>query len=127
MKLSGKSFTLIEILITLVIIAIAVSGLLYTYISCALLYEFNNQRVIAINDAQHTLEQIKAKAYNNISGFIAGFDPYQFKNLNNETVTFTTNIGSRIADITVNISWINRAKWPANIQLKTTIAYEREL
>lgn len=123
MKLLDKGLTLLELMIASGILLIAICGLLFTFITCMLLTESNRQLIIATNDAQYVLEQVKEQAYNNISNFIG--NPANFsnlKNLNNETVTFpNTNIGPKSAGVTVNVSWTYKG-YSKNFQLSTRIA-----
>jgi hypothetical protein len=104
------------------ILIIAICGLLYAYISCALLNESNRQLMVAANDSQRVLEQMKGLAYNQINNFINTFDPASFTNLNNESVTFPSpNIGTKISTVTVDVGWINRGR-VRHFQLTTRFA-----
>lgn len=124
MKLK-QGFTLAELMIAMGILFIVISGLLVAFVSCILLNESNNNLVIAANDAQYVLEQVKkVNAYDDIDDFIASFDPSYFVNLNNETITFPnppdTDIGS-IAEVTVNVRWSMRGG-SKDFSLSTRIA-----
>lgn len=122
LKLLNKGFTLSELMLAAAILLIAISGLLVAFIGCILLNESNNNLVIAVDDAQYVLEQIRNSAYSEISNFINNFNPSQFSNLNNETITFPNpNIGARIAEVNVNVSWTER-QGQRNFQLSTRIA-----
>jgi len=115
--LSVRGLTLIELMIATGILVVVLSGLLLTFISCILLNESNNNLVIAVNDAQYVLEQIKGLAYSEIGNYTVP----QFNNLANETVTLTRSIGTRIAEVAVDVSWIERQR-QRNFQLSTRIA-----
>jgi len=117
-----RGFTLSELLLAAAILLVAVSGLLAVYINCIFLNASNNNLVIAANDAQYVLEQIKGEPYSNINNFINGFNASYFSNLNSEAITFPgLNIGSKIAEITVNVGWTERQR-QKNFQLSTRIA-----
>jgi len=123
MKFSDKGFTLAELMIAMGILLIAISGLLSTFVYCILLNESNNNLVIAANDAQYVLEQIKAKTYDDIDDFINTFNPNEFSNLNNEAITFPdTTIGVSIATIIVNVKWTERQR-ERNFRLSTRVAF----
>jgi uncharacterized protein YjbI with pentapeptide repeats len=96
---------------SIAIFVIAMIGLLFTFSNCILLNESNNRLVLAANDAQNALEQVKGLDYANMTTFIANFNQSQFANLNNEQVAFTeADIGTRIANITVNVNWTERQR-----------------
>ncbi len=121
MRLSNKGFTLLELIITTGILLIVVSGLMVTFVYCLLLNESNNNLVIAANDAQAVLEEIKGLSYNQIQGRVGGYSRV-FTNLSDEAVTFPgADFGASIIKITVNISWTERQRL-RNFGLSTRIA-----
>ena len=121
-SINCKGFSLIEVMVATAILLIILSGLLLAFVYCILLNQSNNNLVIAANDAQYVLEEIKGLAYSGISNFINNFNPSQFSNLNNEIITFPNpNIGTAIAEVTVDVSWIERQR-QRNFQLSTRIA-----
>lgn len=117
MRLSVKALTLLELMIASAILLIAICGLLFSFVSCILMNESNNNLVIAANDAQYVLEQIKALPYDSISAYSAP----EFNNLNNEEITLSRSVGSAIADITVNVNWSERNR-NKSFSLSTRIA-----
>lgn len=123
MKLWDKGFTLLELMIAAAILLIAIVGLLFAFVNCILMNESNNNLVIAANDAQYVLEQIKARTYEDIDDFINTFNPSEFSNLNNEEITFPdTTIGASIATIIVNVRWTERQR-ERNFRLSTYVAF----
>lgn len=117
MRKKNRGFTLPELLLAMAILLGAVLGLLTTFIYCVLLNESNNNLVVAANDAQYVLEQIKGLNYNDIDDYL----PPTFNNLNNETVTLSRSIGSQIAEVTVDVNWTERQR-QRSFQLTTRIA-----
>ncbi|MCM8795186.1 MAG: prepilin-type N-terminal cleavage/methylation domain-containing protein [Candidatus Omnitrophica bacterium] len=119
MKLSVKGFTLSELLLAVAILLIAICGLLFASVSCILMNESNNNLVIAVNDAQYVLEQIKGLAYADIDNY----EPPDFDNLNNETITLDLDKSdvTRIRTVTVNVSWQERGR-QRSFSLPTRIA-----
>ncbi len=112
-----KGFTLSELMIAAAILLIAVLGLLAAFINCMLLNESNNNLVTAVNDAQYILEQLKGLSYSEI----AAYTPPVLNNLSNETISLSRSIGTRIAEVTVDVSWTERQR-SRNFQLSTRIA-----
>lgn len=112
-----KGFTLIELLVVVVVLGLVITGLLGASISCLLLNESNNSLVIAVNDAQYVLEQIKGLPYSGISSYSVPL----FNNLTDEDVTVVSSVGSNIAEVTVNVSWTERLR-EKDFSLTTRIA-----
>lgn len=113
MRLSNRGFTLLELIIVTGILLIVVSGLLVTFVYCLLLNESNNNLVIAANDAQAVLEEIKGLTYNQIPGYISSFNAERFTNLGSEQVSFPDSgqvFGASITEVTVNIRWTERQR-----------------
>lgn len=106
-----------ELMVAVGILMVVLSSLLVSYVYCILLNESNNNLVIAANDAQYVLEQIKNLAYSQIAGYTVP----QFNNLRDETVTLNHSIGAWIAQVDVNIAWNERQR-QRNFQLSTRIA-----
>jgi len=122
MKLSNKGFTLLELMITTGILLVVVSGLLVTFVYCLLLNESNNNLVIAANDAQAVLEEVKGLSYNQIQGYVSSFNSGKFTHLSDETVSFPNPVFSAgITEITVNVSWTERQR-ARDFGLSTRIA-----
>ena len=117
MRASDKGFTLLELMIASAILLIAICGLLATFVACALMNESNNNLVVATNDAQYVLEEIKALVYSDISGYA----PPVFDNLEGEAITLNKDIGTQIAEVTVNVNWTERQRNKA-VSLSTRIA-----
>ena len=118
MKLSGKGFTLLELVVSTGILLIVISGLLVSFISCLLMNESNNNLVTAVNDAQYVLEQIKGLTYNDIDNYT----PPIFTNLNNETIPQPSVVETGgIKQVTVNVSWTERQR-NRTFSLSTRIA-----
>ncbi|MFH0791519.1 MAG: prepilin-type N-terminal cleavage/methylation domain-containing protein [Candidatus Omnitrophota bacterium] len=122
MKLSLKNirgFTLSELMIASAILLIAILGLLAVLINCMILNDANNNLVIAVNDAQYVLEQIKGLAYADIAAYIAPV----FSNLNSETISLTRNYIdlNRLVEVIVDVNWVERQR-NKNFQLSTRIA-----
>lgn len=116
-KSSIKSFTLIELLFAAAILLVAVLALLATYINCIFLNEANNNLVIAANDAQYVLEQIKSTPFNQIEDYAAPV----LNNLTNENIAVDSTVESRIANITVSVGWTERQR-ARSFELSTSIS-----
>ena len=100
-KLRDKGISLAEILVAVAILALVITGVLSTAITCLISNKRNNHLVKAANDAQYVLEQIKGLPYS----AIASYTVPAFTNLRNESVAITRGVGTYIADITVTVQW----------------------
>lgn len=114
-----KGFTLLELMISSAILLVALSGLLSTFVYSLLINETSQNLVIAANDAQYVLEQIKSLSYNDIDAY----SPPQFNNLEGETIPnpTVTQVRSGLKQITVNVNWTERNK-ARTFSLSTRIA-----
>jgi len=114
-----NAFTLSELMLATAILVLVAAGLLAAFVGCLILNETNNNLVIAVNDAQYVLEQIKGLDYNNIDAYT----PPTFTHLNNESIPdpTVTEITSGIKEVTVNVNWTERAN-NRNFSLSTRIA-----
>jgi len=119
-----------EIMITVMVLLIALGSLLFTFTQCLMLNEVNNNLVIAFNDAQVILEQLRGQAFEDVSVSCAAYDPNPlaiFNNLAGEAVTCTPTylpIGapvSNLLQVDVRIDWTERQR-PRNVILSTSFA-----
>lgn len=121
MKSSSRGFSLLELMISVAILLIVISGLFVTFVYCILMNESNNNLVKAANDAQYVLEQIKGvTSYDGINSY----SPPALNNLPNENIpnpTITDLYGNQVKEITVNVNWVERNR-QRNFQLSTRIA-----
>lgn len=112
-----KGFTFVELVIAIAILLVVISGITFSFVQCVLLNESNGNLVTAVGDAQTVLEQIKELAYEDI----ANYNPGEFTNLQAETITLEYSIGSRISEVTVNVTWSEKQR-QRSFQLSTRIA-----
>ena len=63
---SKAGFTLVEVMIAVLILTIALSGLLYAFSACLILNENSRNISLALNGAQDVIEQIRNDNFNNI-------------------------------------------------------------
>jgi len=119
MRFLNKGFTLLELMVATAILVFVITGLLATLVYCILLNETNNNLVIAANDAQYVLEQMKTLAYDELDDYA----PQQFTNLPNETIADpqVNEIKSGIKEITLNVSWLER-KRQRNFSLSSRVS-----
>ena len=102
--MNNKGFNLIELLIAVAIILIVLIGSLLAFVQLMLLNESSMNLVIAANDAQYILEEMKNLAYDDLSSYV----PKELDSLEAEDVELIYNIESDITTVTVNVTWQER-------------------
>ncbi len=112
-QLVGKNgFSLVEVMITAVILLIVIGSLLLTFVQCIILNENNEDVTVATNDAQVILERLRAEAYSDISSECTNINAAStttFNTLLGETVTCTVVAsGLNYKEININIAWDRR-------------------
>ena len=112
-----RGLTLVELMVAAVIFIVVIGGLFMSFVSCLLLNELNSNLIIAANDAQYILEEVKGLAYADIDSY----SPLQFNNLPSENITFQEDGGSDIKEVRVIVGWTERQR-PASFTLSTRIA-----
>ncbi len=102
--MNNKGFNLIELLIAVAIILIVLVGSLLAFVQLMLLNESSRNLVIAANDAQYILEEMKNLAYDDLNSYV----PKELDSLEAEDVELIYNIESDITTVTVNVTWQER-------------------
>ena len=138
MRLSDKGFTLPELLLAAVILAVVLSGLLMLFINCIFLNESNRNLTLATTHAEYIMEEIRAAGFAgledrivNNNGTPLGWDldsaeiqsEYNLTPLTNETIetTTVTPSGSNPLGVSVRVGWEDRTHREREIELQTLI------
>lgn len=124
----AKSFTLIELLFSMLILGVAASGILFTFIASMLMNEANRNTCIAAKHAQFILEEIKdADAGTVLSSIndeaawdwnVATISGEGLTALRNESID-TQASGSDLLTVTVTVTWQDRTGRNRSIVLET--------
>lgn len=123
-----EGFTLLELMVAMAIFVSVVTGLFVTFTACVFLNRSNSNLIIAANDAQYLLEEVKGFSYSDVTSayLSSNYDcssPEEFCNLdnsNNENFTFSVT-GSDIKEVIVIVSWTER-QGARSFTLSTRIA-----
>lgn len=124
-SMKSKGFSLIELLISLVILSIALLGMA-GLMSMATTYNANGGRLTeAATFAQNTLERLQVTPYTNV---ISGTDVITGPNSSNGTQytrnwTAVQNATDTLRTITVTVSWSDRV--PHSISIRSVVVRPR--
>ncbi len=100
----NKAFTLIELMVAAAILAVMISGLLMTYVSCLFLNQANVNLTKAAGSAHFVLEELTGVSY----GQIEDYSPPSFGNLKNEIIGVDITEKSGRKEVTVEVAWTER-------------------
>lgn len=127
MKLSGRAFTLTELLLAAAILAFVIAGLLMLFINCAFLNDANRNLTIATAHAQFAMEEIKNttfasidSTYNNVDWYSAELQSKELVPLNTEKVHFDVT-GTDSLDVKVTLTWKDRGVRDSCLSFETLI------
>ena len=113
MKRNNKSFTLPELLIAAIIMAVVFIMMLTVYANCCSLEEASRNLIVATSHADFVMEDIRNTSFSNLSTDITSgnwnwnstnITAAQLTPLNNESIA-TQASGTNPLDITVTVTW----------------------
>ena len=127
-----KGFTLLELILAAVMLAVALSVVLIEFLSCSLLSEASRNLTRATMHAQYVMEDIKNNTFADIKAKIdSGYwdwdsnaiSSHGLSPLRDESID-TDESGTDLLDITVKVSWDDRSgrKHTPGVSLETLIA-----
>jgi len=133
MKKSRRGFTLVELLLSVMVLTVTLTGALLLFINCIILNETSRNLTIATNHIQFVLEDIKDTNFINIAPGINNgnwdWDSAEIAlngliPLNSEAVTTTLGGAgsSDLLEIIVSIAWVERGTRNRNLSYRTLIA-----
>ena len=126
-NMRNKGFTLIEVIISLVIIIITSAGALQAIHAANILSIEAKETTVAMNDARAVLERIKITALSslptnatvNASAIWADLNTFISNNLNGEQIQITGAIGISLRQITVTVNWVGPRNKQMSVQFTT--------
>ncbi len=103
-KINDQGATLVEVLVTSAILAVAVTGILMSYLNCMELTEVARNMSQAVHLAETRMEQIRSTTYAAIK---AAYDNVGFSvsGLNGYGVSYVDDTAGDILKITVVVCW----------------------
>jgi type II secretory pathway pseudopilin PulG len=108
----------VELLVAVGILAITATALILGFINTLFLNETSHNLVLAANDAQYVLEQLKYLTFDQIPSYT----PPTFYNLPSEVVILSsTAVSSTLTKITLDVNWQERNN-SRNFSLSTYFA-----
>ena len=118
LSMKSKGFTLIEILVALIILAISLLALAGLMVTTTTNNSYGGHLTEATTFAQDRLEELRATAWNNI---VSGADTRTGANgiVYTRTWTVATNVGGNLRTIAITINWND--KGPHSISVLSAI------
>ncbi|HSV43529.1 MAG TPA: type II secretion system protein [Candidatus Bathyarchaeia archaeon] len=103
-KINNRGATLVEVLVTAAILAVAVTGILMSYLQCMELTEVAKNMSRAVQAAQTRMEQIRSTPYTTIK---ATYDNIGFSvsGLNGYGASFVNDTAGDLLEIRVVVCW----------------------
>ncbi len=111
---TNKGFTLVEVLITVGILAMVIVGLLQLFVYCSNLAEAAGNTTLAINEAQSKMEEIRNHNFSTITtDYASGGTPGNTFALTSLSGTGTITISqvggsSELLQAQINVAWQNK-------------------
>ena len=107
-----KGFSLVEILVTVGILTILLTGLLGLFVYCSTLSQSSENLTMAVREAQGKLEEIRDHSYSLIAtDYASGGNPgntFNLTQLNGKGVVYIDSSNSALLSIKVVVSWKNQ-------------------
>lgn len=121
-----RGVTLLELMITVIILAVVLVGLLQLFVYCFNLNEISGNLTVAISEAQGKLEEIRNHNFSDIADdYDSGGSPGNTFNLAQLIGTGTINIddsNSELLEIEIVVSWQNKGNRVIETSLVSLIA-----
>jgi len=136
MSSSDRGFTLPELLLAAVILAVALSGLLMLFINCIFLNESSRNLTTAATHAEYIMEEIRGNGFAGLedkitanNGTPAGWDlnsaeiqsQYNLAPLSGETITTAVTQSGNPVGVSVKVNWSDRTHRERSAELRTLI------
>lgn len=119
-----KGFTLMELMMAAVILALALVGMIGLFLKCIILNETNRNSITALSHAQFTMEEIKNTSFVDIASATWDSTTISSKGLtplNSESIVINVT-GVDPKDVTTTVTWRDRGVRGRSIALETLIA-----
>ena len=108
---SVKAFTLVELLVAVIALAVVLVGLVQVFIRCSVLAELSQNKTVAMSEAQGKLEELRNYNFDNIAADYAyggALNPFTLDQLNGTGVIYIDSSTADILEIEIVISWENK-------------------
>lgn len=108
-KISGndKGFTLVELVLATLILAVVLAGLIQVFIQCSVLTELTRNKTAAMNEALGKMEEIRNTDFDSI---ITGYHESWFSltQLTGKGLIYVTSVETGLLEIEIEIGWENK-------------------
>lgn len=116
--------TLIELMITTVILIVALCGILLLYNFCYTRSIESTNRITATAEAYGTLEEIRAHNFTSIMADYNGmvFTVPQLSGTKTSAITYVPGTGSQLLEASVTVNWLDKQNRNEALTLTTMVA-----
>ena len=106
-----SGFTLVELLLATIILAIVLAGLIQVFIRCSVLTELSNNVTAAMSEAQGKMEEIRNYNFNSIAtDYVGGgsLNPFDLTELTGKGVIYINSGNAELLEVKIVINWQNK-------------------
>ncbi|MFA5008145.1 MAG: hypothetical protein WC546_02870 [Candidatus Omnitrophota bacterium] len=103
-----KSFSLIEVLVAIIILIIAISSILLTYVNCFILIDTVRNVNAATTAAQGIIEEMRSSVFGDIMANYNGLNFVLNDIPESSGVVYVNNTNSEFLEVTVSVCWRQR-------------------
>ncbi len=125
---SHRGFTLVEVMISVGVLAFVIVGLLQLFVYCATLADAAGNTTLAVNEAQTKMEEIRNHNFDSIAAdYASGGTPGNTFTLSSPSGTGTITVSqvggsSQLLQIQIGVNWQNKDGRSASTTLISYIA-----
>ena len=125
---SQRGFTLVEVMISVGVLAFVIVGLLQLFVYCSTLADAAGNTTVAVNEAQTKMEEIRNHDFDSIAAdYASGGTPGNTFSLSSPSGTGTVTVSqvggsSQLLQVQIDVNWQNKDGRSASTTLISYIA-----
>lgn len=121
-KKGGQGFTLLEVLISIVILSVGLLGMAALAVGIINANRFNSEMTTATTLAQDKMEDIQRVGYANVAAETKATIPSPFSDYKREVTVTDDSPATDMKTVSVKIYWGGASKEDHNVELETILA-----
>ena len=122
-KKNQRGFTLVEVMVSALILATVIVGIMQLFIYTSILAELAGDKITALNEAQSKMDQIRNTSFSSIATTYPSGTTFTLPSqlTGNGTITLDTT-DSNIYGLTITVTWLNKKGQGSTITLISKVA-----